>query len=235
MIIDAEGKKSQFYLSGSQQFQMMKNVSESLAGRLGIANILGLSLREMKGVGCRDAFVPPDDYFANRQQGQAGTARACPRTFPVSIHTPTRGATPAVHVFGKQLRVSTHTPTRGATAAADSIAHTTVSFNPHPHAGGDTKHKEETMARPSFNPHPHAGGDISGYNTEVIKEMFQPTPPRGGRHQRVQHRSYQGDVSTHTPTRGATSASVILAEIKMFQPTPPRGVRPEDGHKLLDL
>ena len=50
MIIDSEKKKGQFFLSGSQQFKMMKSVSESLAGRLGILNLPGLSLREINGV-----------------------------------------------------------------------------------------------------------------------------------------------------------------------------------------
>ena len=39
MIIDSEKKKGQFSLSGSQQFKMMKNVTESLAGRIGIINL----------------------------------------------------------------------------------------------------------------------------------------------------------------------------------------------------
>ncbi len=68
MIIDAEKKKGQFYLSGSQRFQMMKNVSESLAGRLGIANMPGLSLREIKGVDFKIPFIPADEYFAERRQ-----------------------------------------------------------------------------------------------------------------------------------------------------------------------
>ena len=33
-------------MSGSQQFHIMKNVSESLAGRLGLLTLLGLSMRE---------------------------------------------------------------------------------------------------------------------------------------------------------------------------------------------
>ena len=34
MYIDRDKKKGQFFMCGSQQFRMMKNVSESLAGRL---------------------------------------------------------------------------------------------------------------------------------------------------------------------------------------------------------
>ena len=67
MSIDQEHKKGQFYLSGSQQFHMMKNVSESLAGRLGIANLLGLSLREITGAACRERFIPNSAYYTARQ------------------------------------------------------------------------------------------------------------------------------------------------------------------------
>ncbi len=67
MIIDSEKKKGQFYLSGSQQFKMMKNVSESLAGRLGIVNLLGLSLREMKEAAFYTPFIPTDEYFSARK------------------------------------------------------------------------------------------------------------------------------------------------------------------------
>jgi predicted AAA+ superfamily ATPase len=69
--LDKEKKKGQFYLSGSQQFEMMKNVSESLAGRHGILNLPGLSLREVYGVSFREPFLPTDEYFANRQKEKA--------------------------------------------------------------------------------------------------------------------------------------------------------------------
>ncbi len=67
MIIDKEKKKGQFFLSGSQQFKMMKNVSESLAGRLGIANLLGLSLREQKNSEFYLPFLPCAEYFNQRK------------------------------------------------------------------------------------------------------------------------------------------------------------------------
>ena len=70
IILDRDKKKGQFFLSGSQQFTMMKNVSESLAGRLGILNLLGLSLREIYGVSFREPFLPTDEYFASRAKEQ---------------------------------------------------------------------------------------------------------------------------------------------------------------------
>ncbi|MEX0973903.1 MAG: ATP-binding protein [Bacillota bacterium] len=66
MIADREGQKGQFFLTGSQQFQMMKNVSESLAGRISILNLLGLSLREIHSVDFTAPFLPTSDYFGKR-------------------------------------------------------------------------------------------------------------------------------------------------------------------------
>jgi len=71
IILDRDKKKGQFFLSGSQQFTMMKNVSESLAGRLGILNLLGLSLRERYNVAFREPFLPTDEYFASRAKEQS--------------------------------------------------------------------------------------------------------------------------------------------------------------------
>jgi predicted AAA+ superfamily ATPase len=71
IILDKEKKKGQFFLSGSQQFEMMKNVSESLAGRIGILALPGLSLRELHGVASREPFLPTDEYFINRIKEKA--------------------------------------------------------------------------------------------------------------------------------------------------------------------
>ena len=74
MILDHEKKKGQFYLSGSQQFEMMQNVTESLAGRLGILNLPGLSLRELYGVQCRLPFLPTDKFFDARSKDRAAVS-----------------------------------------------------------------------------------------------------------------------------------------------------------------
>lgn len=67
MLIDRERKKGQFYLCGSQQFRMMKNVSESLAGRLGMLTLLGLSMRERTGCDFNEPFLPDDVYYLKRR------------------------------------------------------------------------------------------------------------------------------------------------------------------------
>lgn len=45
-VIDDGGQDGLFWLTGSQQFHLMKNVSESLAGRIGILHLQGFSIAE---------------------------------------------------------------------------------------------------------------------------------------------------------------------------------------------
>ncbi|MDR0221159.1 MAG: ATP-binding protein [Lachnospiraceae bacterium] len=47
--VDKHKANGDFWLTGSQTFHMMKNVSESLAGRAGVARMLGLSNSEIAG------------------------------------------------------------------------------------------------------------------------------------------------------------------------------------------
>ena len=68
MILDRDHKKGQFFMCGSQQFKMMKNVSESLAGRIGLMTLLGFSLRETHRVDFKLPFIPTDDYFSERKK-----------------------------------------------------------------------------------------------------------------------------------------------------------------------
>ncbi|RCX18369.1 hypothetical protein DFR58_105133 [Anaerobacterium chartisolvens] len=49
MHVDRHKNSGDFWLTGSQMFHMMKNVSESLAGRAGIINLFGLSNNEISG------------------------------------------------------------------------------------------------------------------------------------------------------------------------------------------
>jgi predicted AAA+ superfamily ATPase len=58
-IVDEENRdKGLFYLTGSQSIKLMKNVSDSLAGRAGMIRMMGLSQRELAGVSYRMPFFP---------------------------------------------------------------------------------------------------------------------------------------------------------------------------------
>ncbi|MGM0432407.1 MAG: ATP-binding protein [Spirochaetota bacterium] len=50
MHVDRTEVKGDYWLTGSQMFHLMKHVSESLAGRVGIAHLLGFSSREIQGI-----------------------------------------------------------------------------------------------------------------------------------------------------------------------------------------
>lgn len=66
--IDKEEKYGRYLMAGSQAFHLMKNVSESLAGRIAIRELLGLSLREKFKVDFYEPFLPSDKYLKERRK-----------------------------------------------------------------------------------------------------------------------------------------------------------------------
>jgi len=70
--VDRERKDGDYLMTGSQAFVMMKNVSESLAGRVGILELQGISLRETHKCDFDLPFIPSDEYIEKRE-GQLKT------------------------------------------------------------------------------------------------------------------------------------------------------------------
>ncbi|MCR5795879.1 MAG: ATP-binding protein [Solobacterium sp.] len=68
LIADRSDKRGQFILSGSQKPELLKGMSESLAGRVSILELSGLSLREISGVSFNHPFVPNGDYLSEREK-----------------------------------------------------------------------------------------------------------------------------------------------------------------------
>lgn len=67
MEVDKRRRPGSFWITGSQQFQLMKGVSESLAGRVGMVNLLGLSRQEMAGKGHEHGpFLPTAKELRDR-------------------------------------------------------------------------------------------------------------------------------------------------------------------------
>ena len=68
IMCDESEEKGLFWITGSQQYKMMKQVRETLAGRIGILTLYSLSQREKQGI------IPDDDLdlslpmLAKRQQ-----------------------------------------------------------------------------------------------------------------------------------------------------------------------
>lgn len=57
-----------YYLSGSQQMKLMTKVQESLAGRISILELQGLSLRELNEIEFNKHFVPTEEYITEREK-----------------------------------------------------------------------------------------------------------------------------------------------------------------------
>ena len=68
MSVDKSCKNGSFWLTGSQMFHMMKNVSESLAGRVGIVNLLGLSQSEIAGISSEVFTTKPDRLLSRLEK-----------------------------------------------------------------------------------------------------------------------------------------------------------------------
>ena len=69
-----EKVKTMYYLTGSQVFQTMKNVSESLAGRIGILDLYAFSTRELYSKE-EKVFVPNINELKNRDLVQKLTTK----------------------------------------------------------------------------------------------------------------------------------------------------------------
>ncbi len=91
MILDRERKKGQFFMCGSHQFKMMKGVSESLAGRIGLVTLLGFSLRESHGIEFDLPFLPTEEYFEQRKPYTANIS------YDEVWNTIHRGSMPELH------------------------------------------------------------------------------------------------------------------------------------------
>lgn len=70
MNVDKNHQRGAFWLTGSQQFQMMKGITESLAGRVAILKLLGFSHREIKGnIAGAKPFLPSETCLNIDEKG----------------------------------------------------------------------------------------------------------------------------------------------------------------------
>jgi hypothetical protein len=90
MTVDRTGRKNLFWLTGSQHFHLMKGVTESLAGRVGILNLLGFSFKESKGNGLDVKPFLPKRKFKNIKPVRLSLMDIYSHIF--------RGTYPALHV-----------------------------------------------------------------------------------------------------------------------------------------
>ena len=67
LIIDKSERNGNFVLSGSQSLEIMKGTSESLAGRVSLLKLSGLSMREIYNIDFNKRFLPCETYLKYRE------------------------------------------------------------------------------------------------------------------------------------------------------------------------
>lgn len=68
--VDENRRNGMYLLTGSQQFELMKDVSESLAGRIGIITLAGISLRERFNETYYQPFIPTKEFIFFRRKSK---------------------------------------------------------------------------------------------------------------------------------------------------------------------
>lgn len=96
MHVDRNRKMGDFWLTGSQMFQMMKGVRESLAGRVGIIPMQGLSLSEINRVP-NESYTTEVDRLLNRMS--VAKKMSLKEIYDV-IH---KGSMPALHANDQSI------------------------------------------------------------------------------------------------------------------------------------
>ena len=95
--VDAEGGaqgNAAYWLTGSQPFHLMRGVAESLAGRVAVITMLGLSRQEMIGQGA--ALIPPFVPAASVLQARQALHQSAPWTHDQLFAHIWRGSYPAL-------------------------------------------------------------------------------------------------------------------------------------------
>lgn len=89
--MDRDESKGQYFLTGSQNFSMLRNVAESMAGRVAIFHLDNFTPQEMIGFGQEAGWIPqyienPESFFKDR--------KTLPPDFPPLIEFLFRGTFP---------------------------------------------------------------------------------------------------------------------------------------------
>lgn len=101
IAVDDSEDKGAFWLTGSQPFHLMRHVSESLAGRAGIIEMLGLSTAEIRGC-ASESFDPSQEYYLRRvkEMPHATVADVFDRIYASSF--------PAIRALSPDLRAAAY-------------------------------------------------------------------------------------------------------------------------------
>lgn len=89
MKVDADRRPGMYWMTGSQRFHMMKGVSDSLAGRIGIVDLYSLAQRELYGDADGGVYTPEQPDEAVCEKSLCGLRELYERIW--------RGGYPALH------------------------------------------------------------------------------------------------------------------------------------------
>jgi predicted AAA+ superfamily ATPase len=73
MDVDNNRTAGRFWLTGSQQFHLMKGISETLAGRVAVVQLLGFSRRELEHDASAGPFLPTQVLLRSRDKSKTVT------------------------------------------------------------------------------------------------------------------------------------------------------------------
>ena len=129
------------------------------------------------------------------------------------------------------VQVSIHAPTRGATPPIGTHHVRGVCFNPRAHEGRDNVIGVRTVWRLRFNPRAHEGRDLFDYDAFTLLEVSIHAPTRGATPTTSMFSMTSSFQSTR-PRGARRDPQLFLKRLRKFQSTRPRGARhaPSQGH-----
>ena len=125
----------------------------------------------------------------------------------ISIHAPTRGATPTGRSRYLFTIISIHAPTRGATNPTCQNNRSLRNFNPRSHEGSDPRFLVVLYLLTDFNPRSHEGSDWLWVGAMDGQCDFNPRSHEGSDVRLASSSQSSPNISIHAPTRGATANS----------------------------
>ncbi len=100
IVVDRERKNGLFWLTGSQKFHLMRGITESLAGRVAIIDLLGLSQAELDGRSEKAApFMPTLEWIASAKKNMTRSRQLADVYGQIW-----RGAFPRMNTFKDPMR-----------------------------------------------------------------------------------------------------------------------------------
>lgn len=68
--VDSSDKNGEFWLTGTQKLPLINNITESLAGRIAIIDLQGLTMNEVNHINISDSFLPTsENLFIRKEYG----------------------------------------------------------------------------------------------------------------------------------------------------------------------